>query len=99
MQEIFTDNVLTVITHSEKLGMIGLLLTVIFGMAGLLYYVLKNVKSSLDKLNATMDKNTELASRMLDVLHAQNTSQLREIDIKIDEMLICCKELKARGER
>lgn len=102
MNEI--DGVVAIISNSEKLGVVGVLLLVLFGMGGTLYYVMKSIKEPLEKLSVAMEnatqvneKATEATNKLLGILHEQNTNQLRELESKIDELIICCKQLSARG--
>lgn len=85
------------VLHSDKLGVVGILILVVFGLVGFCYYIIKALKEPMHQLAENGRVSNELFKQALDYsrdLNNEIRSDLKEIKVKTDSIHDCCKEVK-----
>lgn len=96
MSEIeLINGAVDVAIKGEKLGMIGLLLLACLSLFGALVYFARAIKAPIEALKQAICNTNETTTKLTGILHEQNTKTLLEIKEDLQEMLICCREMRS----
>lgn len=85
------------VLHSDKLGVVGILILVVFGLVGFCYYIIKALKEPMHQLAENGRVSNELFKQALDYsrdLNSEIRSDLKEIKVKTESIHDCCKEVR-----
>nr|DAR76835.1 MAG TPA: hypothetical protein [Caudoviricetes sp.] len=97
MDENNVGRFLDFVLHSDKLGVVSILILVVFGLVGFCYYIIKALKEPMHQLAENGRVSNELFKQALDYsrdLNNEIRSDLKEIKVKTDSIHDCCKEVK-----
>lgn len=85
------------VLHSDKLGVVSILILVVFGLVGFCYYIIKALKEPMHQLAENGRVSNELFKQALDYsrdLNSEIRSDLKEIKVKTESIHDCCKEVR-----
>lgn len=97
MDENNVGQVLNFALQADKLGVVGILILVVFGLVGFCIYTIKALKEPMHQLAENGKVSNELFKQAMDYsrdLNSEIRSDLKDIKTKTDSIHDCCKEVR-----
>lgn len=97
MDENNVGQVLNFALQADKLGVVGILVLVVFGLVGFCIYTIKALKEPMHQLAENGKVSNELFKQAMDYsrdLNSEIRSDLKDIKNKTNDIHDCCKEVR-----
>ena len=97
MDENNVGQVLNFALQADKLGVVGILVLVVFGLVGFCIYTIKALKEPMHQLAENGKVSNELFKQAMDYsrdLNSEIRSDLKDIKSKTNDIHDCCKEVR-----